>query len=238
VAPPVAYQLDELAATANMIRDNYNPVNYNGHPSAAPTGVEGGAGAGVEGAQGGVEGGASSPTKNFSVGPPGGTTSGGAGGGGSNNGGGGGKELISNNVQRKTSSASLSFTSTQHLPNSHNNNVEQSSTASSAHAGGKGASLKGDVIKEVKNANSSSTNNSSSNPSNSSSNSTNNNNDSSTYTYKDYANVEDPTTKIINEYADRGVQGSIISHEDETTKNLMQQKLPAKLAAMLSDPGE
>ena len=106
----------------------------------------------------------------------------------------------------------------------------QSSTASSANAGGKGASLKGDVIKEAKNANSSSK------PSNSNNN-PNNNNNSSTYTYKDYANHEDPTTKIINEYADRGVQGSIISHEDETTKNLMQQKLPDKLDSMLCDTG-
>jgi hypothetical protein len=110
--------------------------------------------------------------------------------------------------------------------------VEQPSTASSAHAVAKGASLKGDSIKEAKKSHDS-------NPSTNSS-STNNNN-SSTYIYKDYANEEDITTKIINEYADRdgsGVQGSIISHEDETTKNLMQQKLPAKLAAMLSDPGE
>jgi hypothetical protein len=220
-----------------MIRgDNYNPVNYNNHhPSAASGGAQG----------------TGSPTKNFS-GPPGGRASDGSGGDSSGGSGGGAsvhKELISNNVQRKTSSSStggghhnnnssstsLSFTSTQHLPNSHNN-VEQLSTTSSAHAVAKGAS-QGDSVKEAKKSHDS-------NPSNSSTNNPNNNNptssSSSTYIYKDYANEEDITTKIINEYADRGsgVQGSIISHEDETTKNLMQQKLPAKLAAMLSDPGE
>ena len=124
------------------------------------------------------------------------------------------KELISNNVQRKqhnqqqSSSASLSFSS----------NVEPSSNTTD-----KVGTPKGDSVNKQKEARKSNS-------------STNNNSNSSTYIYKDYANEEDVTTKIMEEYA--GLGCGIINHEDETTKNLMQQKLPAKLAAMLSDPGE
>ena len=53
--------------------------------------------------------------------------------------------------------------------------------------------------------------------------------------YHDYAQEVDPTEKIKGEYAGHS---SLIEHEDETTRNLANQKLPAKLAAMLSDPGE
>ena len=53
--------------------------------------------------------------------------------------------------------------------------------------------------------------------------------------YHDYAQEEDPTEKIKGEYAGHS---SLIEHEDETTRSLANQKLPAKLAAMLSDPGE
>jgi hypothetical protein len=41
--------------------------------------------------------------------------------------------------------------------------------------------------------------------------------------------------KIAHTYANHS---SLITHEDETTRNLACQKLPAKLAAMLSDPGK
>jgi len=51
--------------------------------------------------------------------------------------------------------------------------------------------------------------------------------------YHDYAQEEDPTERIKGEYAGHS---SLIAHEDETTRNLANQKLPAKLAAMLSDP--
>ena len=270
--PPPAYQLDELAATANMIRGDYNPVNYtnNGHHSAAaPAGSGVGAGgAPMEGGHNnggsvegdapagavpkGVEGASGGPTKNL-TGPSGGDVGGGtsvkaAGGGIMPIGGGAGveggvpiihKELISNNVQRKhnnhqqqqsSSSASLSFSSTQSLQNS--GGASLSTTLASK--GGLG-----DAINNKQEAKKSHSTNSS-NPTNPSNTNSSSNNSNSTYTYKDYAKEEDLTSKIINEYTERGssVQGSIISHEDETTKNLMQQKLPAKLAAMLSDPGE
>lgn len=55
------------------------------------------------------------------------------------------------------------------------------------------------------------------------------------HVYHDYAQEEDPTGKINANYARHS---SLITHEDETTKSLTIQKLPSKLAAMLSDPGE
>jgi len=51
--------------------------------------------------------------------------------------------------------------------------------------------------------------------------------------YHDYAQEEDPTEKLNRDYAGHS---SLIAHEDETTRSLANQKLPAKLAAMLSDP--
>ena len=57
----------------------------------------------------------------------------------------------------------------------------------------------------------------------------------STDGYHDYAQEEDPTEKLNRDYAGHS---SLIAHEDETTRSLANQKLPAKLAAMLSDPGE
>jgi hypothetical protein len=63
----------------------------------------------------------------------------------------------------------------------------------------------------------------------------NNSTESDTYVYRDYAQEEDPMEKIAHTYANHS---SLITHEDETTRNLACQKLPAKLAAMLSDPGK
>ena len=59
--------------------------------------------------------------------------------------------------------------------------------------------------------------------------------ESAAYVYRDFAQEEDPTERINANYAGHS---SLISHEDETTRSLASQKLPAKLAAMLSDPGE
>jgi len=59
---------------------------------------------------------------------------------------------------------------------------------------------------------------------------------STSYVYRDYAQEEDPTEKILNAHA--GHFSSIIPHDEETASNLASQKLPSKLGAMLSDPGE
>ena len=62
-----------------------------------------------------------------------------------------------------------------------------------------------------------------------------NDSEEAAYVYRDFAQEEDPTERINANYAGHS---SLISHEDETTRSLASQKLPAKLAAMLSDPGE
>ena len=56
--------------------------------------------------------------------------------------------------------------------------------------------------------------------------------------YRDYAQEEDPTEKILNAHAGHYSISSFIPHEDETASNLASQKLPSKLGAMLTDPGE
>lgn len=53
----------------------------------------------------------------------------------------------------------------------------------------------------------------------------------STYVYRDFANVRDPVQ--LGE-----MLGSELVHEQVPPKKLQNQKLPAKLNAMLSDPGE
>jgi len=60
-----------------------------------------------------------------------------------------------------------------------------------------------------------------------------NDSEDAAYVYRDFAQEEDPTERINANYAGHS---SLISHEDETTRSLASQKLPAKLAAMLSDP--
>jgi hypothetical protein len=65
----------------------------------------------------------------------------------------------------------------------------------------------------------------------------NNDNPLDSYVYRDHAQEEDPMEKIVNTH-NYAVHSSLITHEDETTRNLACQKLPAKLAAMLSDPGK
>eukprot|EP00985_Skeletonema_marinoi_P018050 scaffold10022_cov156-Skeletonema_marinoi.AAC.7 len=60
-----------------------------------------------------------------------------------------------------------------------------------------------------------------------------NDSEEAAYVYRDFAQEEDPTERINANYAGHS---SLISHEDETTRSLANQKLPAKLAAMLSDP--
>jgi hypothetical protein len=61
---------------------------------------------------------------------------------------------------------------------------------------------------------------------------------STSYVYRDYAQEEDPTEKILILNAHAGHFSSIIPHDEETASNLASQKLPSKLGAMLSDPGE
>jgi hypothetical protein len=54
-----------------------------------------------------------------------------------------------------------------------------------------------------------------------------------TYVYRDFAREEDPAEKFVTAHAGHS---NLIGHED--MRDLERQKLPAKLAAMLSDPGE